>query len=277
MELQKICIALLALLVAVMVIVPCVSAEDSYDEKLKKWQDDHTIKVTKTVTEQYSDGVLTVETTFTGRELTKRFGIVAFNQKNQMKMPLEEAKKLNFIEEKVKIRTNEEYRVFTAANDHPLPSKSGYPIWFYWYSEGIYMQTSDPINMIWSGASLSTIKTEFSEKGWWTGMVAEAGYYISDGGNWKYAHGIASDIFRYNGGDHVRLCQLFTGEIVGGAHVDSKDPHHAIAYELAEDSFSTFFQDTDDTMWHVYPDNVYLGNSVTSPYSNGYAAYIGYW
>ena len=37
------------------------------------------------------------------------------------------------------------------------------------------------------------------------------------------------------------------------------------------------YHDTDDTVWHVYPDNTCLLNYVSSPYNDGYATYTGYW
>ena len=278
MRLRKIGIALLALLLAGAVMVPCVSAaaEEIYDEKLQKWQDDHTIKVTKTVTEKYSDGILTVEISYTGKELTNRFGIEAFTRQQQMKISPEDAKNLGLIGDKVKSSTSEEFGVFTAADDPPLVSISAYPTWLYAYSGGVYYQTGDPVNMIWSGAYLSTIKTEMTEKFGWTDYILEEALYLYDSG-WKQGDGVADDTFRYYGGDHVRLWQLHTGQVVGAAHKDSEAPHHAVEFEWAEDRISAFYEDADDTMWHVYDDDTDLGNSVTSPYNNGYAAYIGYW
>jgi hypothetical protein len=153
--------------------------------------------------------------------------------------------------------------------------RSGYPVWIYEYSGGVYHQLNEPINMIWSGAYLSTIKTEMLEKGWWD-TIAEYTCYIYDG-SWKADDGVAVTPDRFFGGDHIRLWQLTTGEVVGAAHEDSWFPHSAVGFEVAEDRISAFYLDADDTMWHLYPDNTYLGNYVSSPYNNGYAAYIGYW
>jgi hypothetical protein len=276
MKTRKIGVVLLALLLAGMAMVPIVSAtEDSHDEKIKKWQDEHTIKVTKTVSSTYADGVLTVETSFTGKELTKGFGIDVFTHRNQMKISAEDAKKMNLVSEKKESSTSEISGVFTAANDLPLASRSGYPIWLYAYSNGVYYQTGDPINMIWAGAYVSTIKTEMLEKGWYDNIWEET-LYISDG-TWKAGDGLATSTTGPFGRDHVRLFQLNTGQVAGAAHKDSWPPHYAVEFEQAEDRISVFYQNVDDTMWHVYSDNISLGNSVSSPYSNGYAAYIGYW
>jgi hypothetical protein len=274
MKPTKFGVILLALLLAAMAMVPMVSAANSYDEQLNKWQYDHTIPVTKTMTEKYSDGILTVETSFTGKELTKRFGIDAFTLKNQMKISAEDAEKL-MVNDTVKTSTSEVSGVFTAANDPPLAALSGYPIWLYAYSGGVYYQTGDPINMIWGGAYLSTIKNEMLEKGWYDNILEDT-LYIYDG-SWKADDGVAVTIARLNGGDHIRLFQLNTGEVVGAAHKDSLPPHHAVEFEWAEDRISAFYLDADDTMWHVYPDNTDLGNYVASPYNDGYATYIGYW
>lgn len=81
MQMRKTIIVLLALLLAAMAMVPVVSAADACDEQMKKWQDDHTIRVTKTVSQKYSEGILTIETTFRGKELTDRYGIDTFTQK----------------------------------------------------------------------------------------------------------------------------------------------------------------------------------------------------
>jgi len=278
MQLRKIVIALLALLLAGAVMVPCVSAatDEIYDEKLQKWQDDHTIKITKTVNEKYSDGILTVDSTFTGKELTKRFGIGQFKRLEQIKVSPDVAEKMGLSGDKAVTTVTEESGVFTAEKDSPLATLSGYPVWLYAKDQGVYYQTGGPINLIWAGAYPSTIKSEFFEKGWYDGVWEEE-LYINDGGTWKTAYGIATSTTGVFGRDHVRLCQLYTGEVVGAAHSDSWILHEAIAIETTEDHVMTFFQDSDDTTWHVYPDNIYLGNPVSSPSNNGYATYIGYW
>ncbi len=236
---------------------------------------DHTITVTKTVSTVYSDGVLKTDTTYTGSELTKRFGIKEFSIHNELKISSEDAEKLGFAIGKAMISNSEVAEVFTAANDPPMLLRSGYPVWIYEYSGGVYHQLNEPINMIWSGAYLSTIKTEMLEKYWYDNILEDT-YYIYDG-SWKADDGVAVTIARLDGGDHIRLWQLNTGEVVGAAHKDSTPLHHAVEFEGAEDRISAFYQDADDTMWHVYPDNTDLGNYVSSPFNNGYAAYIGYW
>lgn len=272
MNIPKTWVVLLALLLVAM--VPIVSAADVDAEQMKTWQDDHTITVTKTVSSVYSEGVLKTDTVYTGAELTKRFGIKEFTVHNELDVSSEDAEKLGLAADKSAKSSKNVREVFTAANDPPM-LLSGYPTWIYEYSGGVYHQLTEPINMIWSGAYPSTIKTEMTEKGWWD-TIAEDTYYIYDG-SWKSDDGVASDPARIFGGNHVRLWQLSTGEVVGAAHEDSAVPHHAVGFEVAEDLIMTFYQDSDDTSWHVYPDDTYLGNSVSSPYSNAYAAYIGYW
>jgi hypothetical protein len=241
---------------------------------MKKWQDDHTIPVTKTVSTVYSDGVLNTDTIYTGPELTKKFGIREFAVHQELKVSSEDAKKLKLAVGKAAISKMDVREVFTTPNDPPM-LLSGYPTWIYEYSGGVYHQLTEPIYMIWAGASLSTIKTEMTEKGWWD-IIAEDTYYIYDG-SWKADDGVASDPVRLFWGDHIRLWQLSTGEVVGAAHEDSSVPHHAVGFEVAEDRITAFYQDADDTLWHVSADSIYLGNSVSSPSSNAYAAYIGYW
>ena len=276
MKQMKFGVILLAILLAAMAIVPVVSAEDVNAAQIKSWQDDHTIKVTKTVSTVYSEGVLKTDTKYTGAELTKRFGIKEFATHSELKISSEDAAKLGFATtDKAKISSTEVNEVFTSANDPPVMLRSGYPSWIYEYSGGVYHQLTEPINMIWSGAYLSTIKTEMLEK-YWYDNIAEYTCYIYDG-SWKADDGVAVTIGRLDGGDHIRLWQLNTGEVVGAAHKDSKPPHVAVEFEWAEDRISAFYQDADDTMWHVYPDNNDLMNYVSSPYSDGYATYIGYW
>lgn len=257
-----------------MTVVPVVSAADTSFEQMKKWQDDHTISVTKTVSTVYSDGVLKTDTVFVGSELTKRFGLKEFVVRHEYKVSADDAKKLNLDSGKAAVSRSEVREVFTAPDDPPM-LLSGYPPWIFEYYGGTYHQLEEPVNMIWSGAYLSTIKTEMTEKGWWDDILEDT-YYINDG-SWKADDGVASDPIRLFGGNHVRLWQLSTGEVVGAAHEDSAAPHHAVGFEVAEDLISTFYQDGDDTLWHVYPDNTYLGNYISSPYNNAYAVYIGYW
>lgn len=268
-------VILLALLLAAVAIVPVVSADVTGTDQVQKWQADHTIRVSKVVSTHYSNGTLTTDTTYTGTELTKRFGIEKFSVQNNVKVSAGDIAKLGLDAKKAAVTSTVSDEVFTEANDPPQPMSSGYPVWIYEYSGGVYHQLTEPINMIWSGAYLSTIKTEMTEKGWWD-TIAEDTYYIYDG-SWKADDGVASDPVRLFGGYHIRLWQLSTGEVVGAAHQDSAAPHHAVGFENAEDLITTFYQDADDTLWHVYPDNVYLGNAVSSPYANAYAAYTGYW
>jgi hypothetical protein len=267
-------VILLALLLAAMAMIPCVSADTTGTGLAQKWQADHTISVTKIVSTQYSNGTLVTITTYTGAELTRRFGIREFTTRHELNVSPEDAAKLKLAVKTAAVSRSEVREVFTSPDDPPM-LLSGYPAWIYEYSGGVYHQLTEPINMIWSGAYLSTIKTEMTEKGWWD-TIAEDTYYIYDG-SWKADDGVASDPVRLLGGNHVRLWQLSTGEVVGAAHEDSAVPHHAVGFEVAEDLITTFYQDTDDTLWHVYPDNTYLGNSVSSPYANAYAVYIGYW
>jgi hypothetical protein len=273
MRLRSLSVVLLALLLAAMAMVPMVSAADE-DKILQKWQDEHTIKVTKTVSEKYSDGILTEKISFTGTELTKRFGIDAFTLQKQVKVSAENAKKLELTEGKEKLFTTETTGIFTAADDRPLTAKSGYIPWLFAYSNGVYYQTGDPVNMIWSGASLYTVKAELFEEGWYD-YPAEYTYYLCYNGNYIAGDGVADDPARLFGGDHIRLFSLSSGEIVGAAHHDTWVPHSAEEFEWAEDRISAFYSDY--YLWHVFPDYTYLGNGVSSPYSNGYAAYIGYW
>ena len=267
-------VILLALLLAAMTMVPVVSADTAGTSLLQKWQADHTIRVTKTVTTHYAEGALVTETIYTGTELTKRFGVENFSVQSTLKVSSQDAARLGLDAKRTAVTSRVSDEVFTAADDPPM-LLSGYPVWIYEYSGGVYHQLNEPINMIWNGASLSTIKTEMTEKGWWD-TIAEDTYYIYDG-SWKADDGVASDPIRLFGGYHVRLWRLSTGEVVGAAHQDSAVPHHAIDFEGTEDRITTFYQDADDTLWHVYPDNIYLGNSVSSPYANAYAVYIGYW
>ena len=66
MKPQKTGILLLALLLAAMVLVPIASADTAGTDLVKKWQADHSIRVTKTVSTHYSNGTLVTDTTYTG-------------------------------------------------------------------------------------------------------------------------------------------------------------------------------------------------------------------
>ena len=63
MKPMKFGVILLALLLAAMAIVPIVSAGVSGTDQVQKWQADHTIRVSKSVSTHYSNGTLTTDTT----------------------------------------------------------------------------------------------------------------------------------------------------------------------------------------------------------------------
>jgi len=72
-------------------------------------------------------------------------------------------------------------------------------------------------------------------------------------------------------GYHIRIWGMSDGDIVGAAHEDSGFPHRAIGFENAEELIAGFYNDPDDSRWHVYQDDYALNNYVADPYSNGMA------
>jgi flagellar assembly factor FliW len=67
------------------------------------------------------------------------------------------------------------------------------------------------------------------------------------------------------------------GDIVGAAHEDSSAipfGHHAIGFENIEEMVAEFYDEADDTNWHVYQDDYALNNYVADPYSNGMATRV---
>jgi hypothetical protein len=112
-------VILFALLLAAMAFVPFVSAGTAGTDLAEKWQADHTIPVTKTVSTQYSNGTLVTETTYSGAELTKRFGIPEFVSRQELKVSPEDAENLKLTFGKTAVTRSKAQEVFTAPGDPP--------------------------------------------------------------------------------------------------------------------------------------------------------------
>jgi len=182
------------------------------------------------------------------------------------------AEKLGVTDRNPKISQKEYVEVFTTANDPPRLLTS-YPQWIYerdiW---GNYHQLNEPTDMIWKYTTLTAVRNEiWIDHSWYHVMFPyEDTYYIYDGG-WMADYGLANDPFRLNGGYHIRLWALSSGDVIGAAHQDSSFPHHAVSFKTAESLIAGFFQNPDDGTWRVYCNLQYLGNPVSYPYNNGYA------
>ena len=257
-------------------VVPEVSAE-KISERLppSPWETDHTIKVTHETTYLYTCGTLEVTEVYSGIEFQKKFGVPDFTRKREINVDPDTAVALNFKEGTREVRTEISFEVFTTEQDPPQILRSyDYPQWIYVKDGSIYLQLNEPINIAWENSNYNSVKQEIIEKGW-TDYPLEDTYYVYDSVyGWIADDGLASDPFRLLGGYHIRIWSLSDGDIAGAAHQDSGVPHHAIGFENAEELVAGFYNDPDDTQWHVYQDDYALNSYIQSPYSNGMATRI---
>jgi len=136
------------------------------------------------------------------------------------------------------------------------------------------IENNEPIYIAWENSNYNSVKQEIIEKGW-TDYPLEDTYYVYDSVyGWIADDGLASDPFCLLGGCHIRIWNLSDGDIAGAAHQDSGVPHHAIGSGNAEELVAGFYNDPDDTRWHVYQDDYALNSYIQSPYSNGMATRI---
>jgi len=276
MKTMKLYTVLLALLLAGMAMVPCVSATEKISERLpSQWEKDHTVQVTHETTYLYSEGTLKVTDIYSGDEFQKKFGVADFKRVQTIKIDQDNAKAMNLKEGFKEIHREISSEVFTTERDPPKMLLSyDYPQWIYVKDGSIYLQLNEPINIAWENSNYNSVKQEILEKGW-TDSPYENTYYVYDSTyGWMADDGLASDPYRWFGGYHIRILGMSDGDIIKAAHEDSGFPHHAIGFENAEELIAGFYNDPDDTRWHVYQDDYALNNYVADPYSNGMATRV---
>jgi hypothetical protein len=280
-------VILLALLLAAMAMVPCVSAGD--DEKYdraqieamqKKWQDEHRIPVVHTTTATYKDGIWEIVDVYASKEYKDRFGVDNFTTIKKIDLPEDVASRMGYSEGFQKSKSTETSEIFTTADDPPR-LYAGYPEWIFeqdiW---GNYLQLDEPTDLIWKNSNINTVKNELINNHGWIAIAFpfEDTYYIYDG-TWKADQGVATDSLGLNGRDHARLWTMSSGDVIGAAHRDSvwdllTGGHHAINFEDVEWLIADYYYS--DWHWIISHNDYYLNNYVSSPYNDAYATKLTY-
>lgn len=138
-----------------------------------------------------------------------------------------------------------------------------YPQYTWYEDNGVYTR-ADPINLAWENTDLNTVKSRICSQGWWD-WTLEYIEYVSDPQNsWVQGDGLGTGPVRIFGGYHVRLFDLSTQDIVGGAHRDSWVPHEVTELETAENLVGGLF-DNDLSNWWVLYDYEELDNEEGTP------------
>ncbi len=268
-------------------------SESNYDE----WIEAHRVKVNIERIYVYEEGVLTIQTLYTGGDLEDKLGISEVKKKheflveaeelighcNQVRLSEEEAIRLlegKIIEKDVGSKVT----VLTTADDPPHWWESyPYPQWTWVQTNSVY-EISGPINLTWENTTQSRVKMTLRkldrENNWVDdgalesiGAIREFVYQKHKG--WTLGDNYATDSLGILGREHMRLWTIHTGAVVAAAHEDSPIPHEAISFEREENRIRDIFDGSPD--WNLdheeWLDNV-VSDPSNPPYSNGYASVI---
>ncbi|HDN68417.1 MAG TPA: hypothetical protein ENG23_02400, partial [Methanomicrobia archaeon] len=244
---------------------------------LAEWSQNHTVKVNSTTTYKYEQGVLRLNETYTGAELRERFGVERFTKELEIPVEGREAETLGLEEGEEKEFVAEKEVVLTREEEPPhWWDEYDYPQWVWLKSGEIYEQNL-PINIAWKGTTKNRAKSEILEEEGWVDDPVEYTEYVYDREKgWIRDDGVADSKYGVFGRNHTLLWQLSDGNVVANAHHDDPFPHKADELEEAEERVAGFFGEPEDTEWLVHEDSYDLGNSVTTPHSNGLCTEINY-
>ena len=244
---------------------------------LVEWTQNHTVKVNSTTTYKYEQGVLRLNETYTGSELRERFGVERFTKELEIPVEGREAETLGLEEGEEKEFVAEREVVLTREEEPPhWWDEYDYPQWVWLKSGEIYEQNL-PINIAWKGTTKNRAKSEILEEEGWVDDPVEYTEYVYDREKgWIRDDGVADSKYGVFGRNHTLLWQLSDGNVVANAHHDKPVPHEADELEEAEERVAGFFGEPEDTEWLVHEDSYDLGNSVTTPHSNGLCTEINY-
>ncbi|OYT64907.1 hypothetical protein B6V00_05145, partial [ANME-1 cluster archaeon ex4572_4] len=244
---------------------------------LAEWTQNHTVKVNSTTTYKYEQGVLRLNETYTGAELRERFGVERFTKELEIPVEGREAETLGLEEGEEKEFVAEKEVVLTREEEPPhWWDEYDYPQWVWLKSGEIYEQNL-PINIAWKGTTKNRAKSEILEEEGWVDDPVEYTEYVYDREKgWIRDDGVADSKYGVFGRNHTLLWQLSDGNVVANAHHDDPFPHKADELEEAEERVAGFFGEPEDTEWLVHEDSYDLGNSVTTPHSNGLCTEINY-
>ncbi|MCW7071423.1 MAG: hypothetical protein OCU12_03690 [Methanophagales archaeon] len=244
---------------------------------LAEWTQNHTVNVNSTTTWKYEQGVLRLNETYTGAELRERFGVERFTKELEIPVEGREAETLGLEEGEEKEFVAEKEVVLTREEEPPhWWDEYDYPQWAWLKSGEIYEQNL-PINIAWKGTTKNRAKSEILEEEGWVDDPVEYTEYVYDREKgWIRDDGVADSKYGVFGRNHTLLWQLSDGNVVANAHHDDPFPHKADELEEAEERVAGFFGEPEDTEWRVHEDSYDLGNSVTTPHSNGLCTEINY-
>lgn len=251
----------------------CLSDNATLDE----WMHAHTLKVNATTTYHYEQGALVITETYRAEELKERFEIEQLTK--ELTIPVDEkslvgGKVLGLQEGEEKVTVTEIITVLISGDDPPpWWDTYSYPQWA-WSKSGDLYEKEDPINLAWKNTPLNAVKAEILEEEW-VDWGTWYNFYVYDPlYGWIADDNVADDPVGLFGRYHARLWEMSDGNVVANAHHDSAVPHEADELEEAEELVVGFFNESEDTEWTVYEDSYDLGNTVTSPYSDGWCTQI---
>lgn len=260
----------------------------------KNWKEAHTMKVEVTRVYNYEkNGKLKIKEIYSGEEIKSKFKDDKLTGSQTFLIPDGEEITISAESGSLKIHpgeekeiTSQESAVFTAEND-PYQYRSStsstasesftYPQWTFSKVTSLsktYYKMEDPINLVWQGKGLKTVKNVILNKNWVDNPVEYTHYLQYPDGKWIAGDGMADSKYRISGGYHLRLWQLPTGAVVAGAHHDDSvliiPGHQVDGYENAEAKVAGFFGTSFGSCWLG---NEYL-NSFFNVYNDGNAAII---
>nr|CBH38611.1 hypothetical protein, containing PKD domain [uncultured archaeon] len=245
---------------------------------MDEWMQDHTIKVTSTITYKYEEEYLLVKEVYTGEELKERFGIEQLTKELKipvegMIIPIQKGKETVFVTEKLKT-------IIHWTDPPPWWKDYDYPQWT-WFGFPIfdpiptYYERGLPINLAWEETTKDEVKAEILEEEGWVDDPLEWHEYVYDPvyDGWIRDDGIADDKYGPKGRYHTVLWQMSNGDVVANAHHDRHVPHVADQLEEAEELIAGYFPEPE---WRVCHDNYFLNNVVADPWSDGKCTQIFY-
>lgn len=207
-----------------------------------KWKDAHTMEVEViTVYDYKKDGKLKITETYSGDELKSKFKEDKLTRSQTFSIPngkeiaisteseslkLKPGKKSEFVTQESIVLTAEDdpylwwagsssVTSLTASSTIPstvystvYSTSSAYPQWTFSKVTSFsktYYKTEDPINLIWQGNNLETVKSAILSKKWVDNPVEYTHYLPYPDGKWVAGDGIADSKYRISGGYHLRL------------------------------------------------------------------------
>lgn len=266
---------------------------DKNSNEYDQWMKDHEMRLHYTKVVKYDGTNIIIEEIYSGGELSRKYGKEELRLTNKFAVPEEVAKK-HQLERGVISRTSRTITTAVTTTSDPPEwwTSYDYPQWT-WDNVDENPIRKDPINIAWcSGIDKDEVTGELDDVGdpWyemlhWYNAHEQFIYDPKDGDSddWEGTRGYATEKYgiwgpRY----HVRLYTIYTGNVVGSAHHETKWPHNVTSFETGElrvidefdDSCWSEFDNYVEHDWDVHPGSYWLGNFKSEPYNSGYASEI---